>query len=594
MSSIIAQQAKLDLELVPKGKRLEIGKCNGRLNPGKIQREPTFQVILDALALTPCYLEFLITADVPEVYMHQFWDLVYKHDTFYKFKMDKRKRFKLNLEIFRYIFKICPRVQGQDVDALPNDEKIMSFLRELSHNGKINSLNDVVVDQMHQPWRTFASLINKSLSGKTTAREDVLPLIHQSYHSPLPYLRQDNLLEKQDRDAILPKSLKSPEMKETKAYKTYLGFATGATPPKKPRKFKKPASPQLSTVLVSSEEPMKKSNRVKRSAKKSTKAPTGGVVIRETPEMPLSKKKEKVDVARGKGIELLSDVALTEEAYNNEQDSRSEGSDEENDSDDKNTQSDNEKGSDSEHETDENESDSESDHQENEEEDENDEEEVKDELVKTPSNDSDDEAKITDKAEGDEDEEMDYTTSQLYDDVDIRLNEPVQAGDETIQKKGTDVELTNIQQGNENLEISQVIEDAHVTLSTVAKKTEVPVTSSSHSSDLAAKFLNFSDIPHTYVEIVSPMDVHVHHEVPSQQTPTLLTVPVSVIIDSSLVFSTIIPQSLPSFTPPPQQLISTPPQKLKLQILNLHFWISHQSLMCLVTTSFKFTTRITK
>ncbi|GJV89406.1 hypothetical protein Tco_1533344 [Tanacetum coccineum] len=35
MSSITAQQAKLDLELVPKEKRLEIGKCNGRLNPKK-------------------------------------------------------------------------------------------------------------------------------------------------------------------------------------------------------------------------------------------------------------------------------------------------------------------------------------------------------------------------------------------------------------------------------------------------------------------------------------------------------------------------------------------------------------------------------
>ncbi|GKF71617.1 hypothetical protein Tco_0207731, partial [Tanacetum coccineum] len=38
----------------------------------------------------------------------------------------------------------------------------------LGHNGVINSLNDVVVDQMHQPWRTFAALINRSPSGKTT------------------------------------------------------------------------------------------------------------------------------------------------------------------------------------------------------------------------------------------------------------------------------------------------------------------------------------------------------------------------------------------------------------------------------------------
>ncbi|GJS03461.1 retrovirus-related pol polyprotein from transposon TNT 1-94 [Tanacetum coccineum] len=128
----------------------------------------TLKLVLDALALTSCYSAFLITADVPEVYTHQFWDSVYNFDTFYIFKMDKRKRFKLNQEVFRDIFKICPRVQGQDFDALPTDEEFMSFLRDLGHTGKIHSLNDVVIDQMHQPYRTFAALINRSLSGKTT------------------------------------------------------------------------------------------------------------------------------------------------------------------------------------------------------------------------------------------------------------------------------------------------------------------------------------------------------------------------------------------------------------------------------------------
>ncbi|GJW50136.1 hypothetical protein Tco_0091487 [Tanacetum coccineum] len=131
---------------------------------------------MDALALTPCYSAFLITADVPEVYMHQFWDSVYKHDTFYRFKMDKRKRLKLNLEVFRDIFKICPRVQGQDFDALPTNEEIVSFLRDLGHTGEIYSLNDVV-DQMHQPWRTFVALINRSLSEKTTGLDKLHLLI---------------------------------------------------------------------------------------------------------------------------------------------------------------------------------------------------------------------------------------------------------------------------------------------------------------------------------------------------------------------------------------------------------------------------------
>nr|GEW47317.1 integrase, catalytic region, zinc finger, CCHC-type, peptidase aspartic, catalytic [Tanacetum cinerariifolium] len=91
MSSITAQQTKLDLELVPKENRLDIEKFNGRIPHGLTPREPTFHVILDAIALTLCYPVFLITVDVPEVYMHQFWNSVYKHDAFYRFKLDKNK-----------------------------------------------------------------------------------------------------------------------------------------------------------------------------------------------------------------------------------------------------------------------------------------------------------------------------------------------------------------------------------------------------------------------------------------------------------------------------------------------------------------------
>ncbi|GJW06606.1 hypothetical protein Tco_1569029 [Tanacetum coccineum] len=146
----------------------KLGKCNGRIPRRFSPREPTFQVTLDAIALTSCYPAFLITTDVPEVYMHQFWNSVYKHDDFYKFKIDKKKRFKLTLEVFRDIFHICPRVQDQDFDALPTEEDTVSFLRDLGHTGDITSLNGVVVYQMHQHWRTFSAPINRSLSGKTS------------------------------------------------------------------------------------------------------------------------------------------------------------------------------------------------------------------------------------------------------------------------------------------------------------------------------------------------------------------------------------------------------------------------------------------
>ncbi|GKF39958.1 hypothetical protein Tco_0120019 [Tanacetum coccineum] len=116
---------------------------------------------------------------------------------------------------------------------------------------------------------------------------------------------------------ILPECLTSPAMKESKAYKTYLGYAIGAVPPKIARKFKK-ASPSKkdSDLVLVDEEPVQKGKRVKRPAKKSTNKPTAGVVIREAPVETKSKSKEKemVEVTRGKGIELLSEVALTEEA----------------------------------------------------------------------------------------------------------------------------------------------------------------------------------------------------------------------------------------------------------------------------------------
>ncbi|GKG05084.1 hypothetical protein Tco_0315471, partial [Tanacetum coccineum] len=71
-----------------------------------------------------------------------------------------------------------------------------------------------------------------------------------------------------------------------------------------------------SDLVPVDEEPVQKSKRVKRPAKKSTNKPTTVVVIREAHVETKfkSKEKEMVEVTRGKGIELLSEVALIEEA----------------------------------------------------------------------------------------------------------------------------------------------------------------------------------------------------------------------------------------------------------------------------------------
>ncbi|GJS23600.1 hypothetical protein Tco_0452232 [Tanacetum coccineum] len=343
--------------------------------------------------------------------------------------------------------------------------------------------------------------------------------------------------------AILPECLTSPAMKESKAYKTYLGYATG--------------------------------KRVKRLAKKSTTKPAACVIIREALVETKSKsmEKEKVDVTRGKGNELLSDVALTEEAQMKEVRKKSlrdfhkthpsgsgtvakkplsvekitpivtnEGTG-------------NKPGVPDVTEDDSTESESDEEHESNSKQDEEskDDDQVEEEFVHTPSstdNKDDDnlESKSDDVIKSDEDKGMDDTTYQCDDDVDTRLKEPTKTDKEDVQGEGADTEMNDAQQRNENLKTTQeqFVEDAHVTISTVTKKIEVPVTSSSRSYDLASKFLKFSDIPHTDAEIVSPLDVHVYHEVPRTQAPTLLTVPVSVITESSPEVSNFAPPVIES------------------------------------------------
>nr|GEY01450.1 hypothetical protein [Tanacetum cinerariifolium] len=276
MTSITAQQTKLDLELVPKKNQFFIRKFNGRLPRGFSPKEPTFQVVLDALALTLCYPLFLITADIPEVYMHQFWNCIYKHDDFYRFKIDKKNRFKLTLEVFRDILQICPR--------------------------------------MPQPWRTFAALINRSLSGKT---------------SGLNKLR-------------LSRAQIIWEMKESKAYKTYLGYAIGNVPPKVARKFKKASPSKKDSVPVpTDEEPIENGKRVKRSAKKSSIILTTEVALKKEAQMKEVRKKSlrklhKSHLSSFGVLDVIKDDSTESESEswgNDDDDSNDEeGSERENDS----------------------------------------------------------------------------------------------------------------------------------------------------------------------------------------------------------------------------------------------------------------------
>ncbi|GJU65317.1 hypothetical protein Tco_1247152 [Tanacetum coccineum] len=130
-------------------------------------KEATLQVVYDVLKLTPFYKAFQVSADVPEIYMQEFWASAYIHNRSVRFKMNNKKHI-LNLDQFRDILQICPKVGNTKFKEPPLEKEILAFLASLGHSREIRKITDVNVNKLHQPWRSFAAIINKCLSGKTS------------------------------------------------------------------------------------------------------------------------------------------------------------------------------------------------------------------------------------------------------------------------------------------------------------------------------------------------------------------------------------------------------------------------------------------
>ncbi|GKD68042.1 hypothetical protein Tco_1322132 [Tanacetum coccineum] len=165
MEISIADQIALDDALVAPANRLKIGKCNLRLSSDVTSKEATLQVVYDVLKLTLFYKAFQVSADVPEIYMQEFWASAYVHNRSVRFKMNNKKHI-LNLDQFRDILQICPKVGNKKFEEPPLEKEILAFLASLGHSGEIRKITDVNVNKLHQPWRSFAAIINKCLSGK--------------------------------------------------------------------------------------------------------------------------------------------------------------------------------------------------------------------------------------------------------------------------------------------------------------------------------------------------------------------------------------------------------------------------------------------
>ncbi|GKE74778.1 hypothetical protein Tco_1536819, partial [Tanacetum coccineum] len=273
-----------------------------RIDPAKTQKEPTYQVVLDALALTTCYPAFLITADA-------------------KF----RDKYADNLGTLNKILYHLSSIQDLIKKEWGGEEmmKLSPSLRNLTTKETLN---------LSLKWSLIRCTNHEELllQSSTSAYLGKLRVSTSSDFPELKFYKEYSIR----RRALLPKRITNQQMRDFNAYKTYLAYATGEASPKMKRKLKKPASPSKKRTLVTEEEeepePAKK---VVSSKKPATKRQSAGV--------PNEPKGKSIDTSEGTGLKPGVPDVSTADSSESENESWGDSGDEANEqSDDEDEQSD--------------------------------------------------------------------------------------------------------------------------------------------------------------------------------------------------------------------------------------------------------------
>nr|GEU54315.1 hypothetical protein [Tanacetum cinerariifolium] len=167
-----------------------------------------------------------------------------------RFKMNNKKHI-VNLEYFREMLQICPRLLNQPFDELPFKEEILVFLRELGHSGEIKKITD---GMYHKKNVDFAYLLWEDFMNQVEYKDS-----KNSYEMYYPQFTKKT----QQYGAILPDELTNEAIRNSKSFKEYYAISSGAKPPKTKASIRKTQSSSDTTVPP----PIDKGTRLKTSAK---------------------------------------------------------------------------------------------------------------------------------------------------------------------------------------------------------------------------------------------------------------------------------------------------------------------------------------
>nr|GEW86736.1 hypothetical protein [Tanacetum cinerariifolium] len=196
----------------------------------------------------------------------EFWATTTVHHHAIRFKMDNKKHI-VNLESFRDMLHICPRVPGQSFVEPPFEEEILAFICFLGHSAAIRLLIDVE----HK---------DSKKSNKMYYPRFMKVIIHH-------FMSKDPSIPRRNKfGALLPIELTNEDIRNSNTYKEYYAVATGAAPPKPKASVRKTRSSSDTTIIP----------------------PTASA----GPRLTTSKKgKQAAKTSKAKSPSALSEVAMT-------------------------------------------------------------------------------------------------------------------------------------------------------------------------------------------------------------------------------------------------------------------------------------------
>nr|GEY79785.1 hypothetical protein [Tanacetum cinerariifolium] len=170
----------------------------------------------------------------------------------------------------------------------PFEEEILAFIRFLGHSPAIRTRTDVNINKLYQPWRSFAAIINKCLTGKSSGYDSLrlsqVQILWGLYHKrnvDYAYLMLSSTISCQRIHPF------KGGTRNSNAYKEYYAIAKGAAPPKPKASVRKTRSSFDTSVTP----------------------PT----IAAGPRLTASAKgKQTAKASKAKSLSALSEVAMTE------------------------------------------------------------------------------------------------------------------------------------------------------------------------------------------------------------------------------------------------------------------------------------------